>query len=332
MAWPWTVSRDPQDGDGGPELRVALARAAAWSRRTASRTAGVMASVTALRPVGMRTRRPGPARGASAAFGSPAVTASVTATRAATVPAAAPVAPPVMTPARTRRFPTRLAVPVLAVMTAVAVLLAWATIHVAARGLAAGEAAGQRIGGPLVIPAPRHAGGLPRRFGPITDPAARSIVTEFRQRFGAVGAGLVADARRAAASGNRSPGRDITAAWTSGLYGEPGRLDPQTYRSSWIMYLGLDATGRLGRPAETVARLMMRVLGPYARVGPWPVAAGHRGGSANCTVAWLGQTSVAVCGWASGHTIGALASPVRDTSVRELAALMVRMRFDLQRA
>jgi non-ribosomal peptide synthetase component F len=48
-------------------------------------------------------------------------------------------------------------------------------------------------------------------------------------------------------------------------------------------------------------------------------------------VAWLGQTSVSVCGWATDHTIGALASPVRDTSVRELAAMLTQMRYDLQR-
>jgi hypothetical protein len=97
------------------------------------------------------------------------------------------------------------------------------------------------------------------------------------------------------------------------------------------MYVGMDATGALGRPAEVVARLMTGLLGPDAVVGPWRVTAGHRGGSANCTVAWLGQTSASVCGWATDHTIGALVSPVRDTSVRELAAMLTQMRYDLQR-
>jgi hypothetical protein len=75
---------------------------------------------------------------------------------------------------------------------------------------------------------------------------------------------------------------------------------------------------------------MMAILGPYTKLGPWRVAAGHRGGSANCTIAWLAQTRVSLCGWANEHTIGALASPTRDTSVAELATLMIKMRFDLR--
>jgi hypothetical protein len=224
-----------------------------------------------------------------------------------------------------------LAVPFLALMAAAAIVLAWATVQVAERGVTATRQAAMTVGGPLVRPAPRDAGGFPRRFGVITDPAAKSIVSEFRHRFGVVAAGLVADARRAAdPAGTAQPARQITGAWTSGLYGEPGHLDPSTYRPSWVMYVGMDATGALGRPAEIVTRLMTGLLGPYAVVGPWRVTAGHRGGSANCTVAWLSQTSVSICGWATDHTIGALVSPVRDTSVRELAAMLTQMRFDLQ--
>jgi hypothetical protein len=73
------------------------------------------------------------------------------------------------------------------------------------------------------------------------------------------------------------------------------------------------------------------LIGPLGPVSPWPVAAGQRGGSANCAMAWLGHTSVSVCGWATDHTIGALVSPARETTVRELATLMVKMRNDLQR-
>jgi len=47
-------------------------------------------------------------------------------------------------------------------------------------------------------------------------------------------------------------------------------------------------------------------------------------------IAWLAQTRVSACGWANDHTIGALASPTRDTSVAELATLMIKMRFDLR--
>jgi hypothetical protein len=47
-------------------------------------------------------------------------------------------------------------------------------------------------------------------------------------------------------------------------------------------------------------------------------------------VAIVGRTQVAMCGWATRYTIGALLSPTRDTSVTELAVLMSRMRPDLQ--
>jgi hypothetical protein len=76
---------------------------------------------------------------------------------------------------------------------------------------------------------------------------------------------------------------------------------------------------------------MMGILGHWSKIGPRPVLAGHRGGAANCTVAWLASTSVAVCGWATDRTMGVVASPLRDTGVRELAALLLKMRYDLQR-
>ena len=294
MAGQWTISRDRPHGEAETDLRATIGPEAR-SRRLRLRQLGRMRS--SLVTVGKQSA------GAAA-----------------------------------RRESSRLrawcAVPLLAAMTAVAVLLALATYRFADRAVAVGQQAAKRVGGPLVIPAPRVAAGFPRRFGVISDPAALAIVSEFRQRFRAEGAALVSDARRDAsprAGGNPAAGGRIAASWTSGLYGEPGHLDPQTFRPSWIMYLGLDTTGILGRPSGTIASLMTRLLGPYSLVGPWPVAAGHRGGSANCMVAWLGQTSVSVCGWATDHTIGALVSPVRDTSVRELATLMIKMRFDLQR-
>ncbi|HYS31509.1 MAG TPA: hypothetical protein VEM58_04555, partial [Streptosporangiaceae bacterium] len=123
----------------------------------------------------------------------------------------------------------------------------------------------------------------------------------------------------------------LTAVIPSGLYGEPGHLDPVTNRPAWILYDGFDATGRLGQPGTTVTSLMMGILGKWSKVGPWRVPAGHRGGAANCTVAWLASTSVAVCGWATDRTMGVIASPVRDTGVRELATLLLKMRYDLQR-
>lgn len=236
---------------------------------------------------------------------------------------------------------TRRAVVILAVMTIMAVVLTWATVSIASRGIADSEAAVSISGGPLVIPAPGVAGGLPLRLGSISREGAGPIVAELRRRFGAVAAGLIADARRpaaAAAHGSSASqtsqagaaARPVTASWTSGLYGQPGHIDPVTGRFAWVMYLGLDATAKLGTPSDVVGRLMLVILGPDAKVSRLQVAAGQRGGSANCAIAWFARTKVSVCGWASDHTIGALASPARDTSVAELAMLMIKMRLDLQ--
>ncbi len=173
-------------------------------------------------------------------------------------------------------------------------------------------------------------------------------MAELRHHFGAVAAALIANARRAAAAaaaqGSRAAGTSqagaaaapngrahpVRASWASGLYGQPGHIDPVTGRLAWVMYLGLDANAKLGIPSHVVARLMLGILGADAKVVRWRVAAGQRGGRASCTVAWLAHIRVSVCGWASDHTIGALASPTRDTSVAELATLMIKMRLDLQ--
>src|SRR5262249_38185456 len=156
---------------------------------------------------------------------------------------------------------------------------------------------------PLVVPAPRHAGGLPRRFGSISRGGAVPVVAELRQRFGALGAGLIADARRAEAAAARAHGavssgssqarrapqahdataRPVGAAWTAGLYPQPGHIAPVAGRPAWVIYLGFDATAKIGIPHDVVARLMMGILGRNSKIGPWRVAAGHRGGSANCT-------------------------------------------------
>jgi hypothetical protein len=316
LAGPWTISRDRRNGEDGGDLRAALSQVGSWSwrtlltrppspRRTPVRRGGRLGAGLAgrrraarFRPISRRGRR------------------------GATISAD----PQVRGTARTIR--TRQAVSLLVVMVIAAALLTWATVSMARRGIASSEAAIRTSAGPLVIPAPRIAGGLPRRFGSISQEGARPIVAELRQRFGAVGAGLVAEARRAAAAG---PVRPVRAAWTSGLYAQPGHLDSVTARPAWVMYLGLDATAKIGIPHDVIARLMMGILGRNSMVGPWRVAAGHRGGSANCTVAWLAHTQVAVCGWASDHTVGAFASPTRATNVEELATLMIKMRFDLQK-
>jgi hypothetical protein len=324
LAGPWTISREREDADGGTKLPAAISQPGTRPRRA-----------LAIRLPGMRPVRPvRPVIPFLPVLPTTVLSPPVPAQPAGQPPPASlgPPAKPAAASRGERRIRTGWALTLLAIMTAAAVLLAWATISIAERGVAASHAAGKRSAGPLVIPAPKSAGGLPMRFGSTAAPGSAAIVTELRHRFGAVGYRLVADARKAAETGgNARAATKITAAWTSGLYGQPGHLDPATNKPAWVMYLGLDATAQVGAPADSVGRLMLGLLGPYAKIGPWRVSAGHRGGAANCTVAWLGQTMVGVCGWATNHTIGALASPLRDTSVAELATLMISMRYDLQR-
>ena len=323
MAGPWTVARERQDA--GADLRATLTPAGTRSSRTLfTRLPGLRPPRPITLPDGARW----PGHPADLPVGGPG-----------SGPAGGPLGPAspagLASPAdpgslRSRSLRSRSAAALLALMLAAAAVLAWATVSIAESGIASSQAAARKAAGPLVIPAPKLAAGLPRRLDSAGAPGAGAIVTELRQRFGSVGSGLVADARKAAEAG-KLPGKsakDITAAWTSGLYGQPGHLDPATNKPAWVMYLGLDATARFGSPAKTVGRLMLSILGPYAKIGLWRVRAGHRGGAANCTVAWLARTRVGVCGWASDQTIGAIASPIRDTSVGEL---MVRMRYDLQR-
>jgi hypothetical protein len=218
------------------------------------------------------------------------------------------------------------ALPLLALMAALAVLLAWATISLAQRGVAASAASGKIIGGPLVAPAPRSAGGLPRRFASAPDPADQAIIRQLQQRFDAVTGRLLSAARRA------HGGRTVAAIRPGGLYGQPGHLDPVTSRPSWVLYMGMQSAAGLGRPIDSVGTLMMGFLGKYSKIGPWPVATGHRGGQANCTVAWFASTEVSLCGWATANTVGVVASPTRETSVAELSIVLIQMRYDLQRA
>ncbi len=311
MAGPWTVARERENP--GTDLRTTLSRVGTRSSRALfTRLPGVRPP----RPITLPGHPGGrPKQTSAPPDGLPGTRRHPD----AAIP-------------RSSRLKTRWAATFLALMLGAAAVLVWATISLAARGIASGEAAARREAGPLVIPAPKSVAGLPRRFGTIDEPGAAPIITELRQRFGSVGAGLVAGTRDAAEAG-KLPGRtaqDITAAWTSGLYGQPGHLDPATTRPAWVMYLGMDANAKLGLPSVTISRLMLGILGPYSQSGHWQVRAGHRGGAASCTVAWLAQTLMGVCGWASDHTIGAIASPIRATSVAELATLMVTMRYDLQ--
>lgn len=293
MAGPWSISRDRRDREAGLNLRDVLDRA----RSRAAHTPFIG------RLPGTVRRQP-----RAIAIGSP---------RAAHMGRA---------PGAKLTIRAWWAIPVLAVMTAVAVLLTWATASLAQGGIAASRASSAISGGRLVAPAPRTAGGLPLRVGTTEDPADHAIISQLERRFAAVSSQLLAAATaHGTAAGSAAPVR------VSGLYGEPGHLDPLTSRPSWIIYLGAGSPARFGQPSVTIGALMMGILGKYSKIGPWPVAAGHRGGQANCTVVWLAGTEVSVCGWASDRTIGIVASPARQTSVGELATLLIKMRYGLQR-
>lgn len=219
-----------------------------------------------------------------------------------------------------------MAIAVLMVITALCVALGWATVSVVNRGLAAANPGSAAIAGPLVAPAPRVAGLFPRRYGKVPDPVEQQLIDEFGARFYAIASG---QAESTAGSGSAA-GSAATVVRPSGLYGEPGHIDPATGRPAWIMYLGLGSSRMLGDPASTMARLMSSVQGPASQVGYWHVRAGARGGSTDCTVAVFDQVPVSVCAWTTARTAGAIMSPLRDTTVQELAVIMVTMRYRLQ--
>jgi hypothetical protein len=165
--------------------------------------------------------------------------------------------------------------------------------------------------GLLATPAPAFAATLPRRY---ETPANQSIllaVAQFRQRFAVLVGG--------------SP-----APYPAALYGEPGRVNPVTGATGWVMYLGYNSRAGLGPPTVTTARLMAGLMGGATRPHPWAAAAGPLGGSALCSGAVIGLTPMSVCVWATGQTAGALMAPAAVTTGSELAALMLAMRPSLQ--
>ena len=293
LARPWSVSRDRPEPERGQNLQAMLGRA--WPRPARAPQAGQTpgAVLAGRRLDDIWARRPGGLRHLHSAL---------------------------------RRSRAWWAIPLIGLMTAAAVLLTWATASLAEGGIRASQAATAISAGPLVAPAPRSAGGLPLRLYTNQDRADQLIITQLKQKFSAVSSRLLAVAAR-----HGGPAASAGVIRPSGLYGEPGHLDPLTSRPSWVMYLGLQSPASLGQPASTIGTLMMGILGKYSKIGPWPVAAGHRGGQGSCTVAWLGNTDVSVCGWASGRTVGIVASPARETSVGELATLLIKMRYGLQR-
>jgi hypothetical protein len=202
----------------------------------------------------------------------------------------------------------RKAVALLAAMALACGVLAWATVSMASAALKGGN---RPAAGRLVNPAPLVAGLLPLRQGPVRQQSTRALIAEFGRRFDAVTGGQ---------AGVRP----------HGLYGEPGHIDAVTGSTAWIMYLGLDAAHRIRTPSLAVSHLMTGLLGPFKSGSLTPVAPGARGGQAQCTVAVMDLTQVAICGWVAGRTTGALMSPLRDTSLGELAVLMRAMRLNLE--
>lgn len=289
---PWTISRDRPDGEPSQDLPALLGRIRSRAARASV--------VRRLAGAGANARRLGAVRSRQPRSPGPA-------------------------PGARRPVRARWAIPLIALLTAAAVLLTWATVSLAQRGAAASRATASIRGGLLVTPAPRSAGNLPRRFGMTPNPADQRIMTRLGHRFAAVSDRLLAAASRA------DPARPVTANRPGGLYGQPGHLDPVTARPSWVVYLGMQSSAKLGSPVDTIESLMTGILGKYNKIGPWPVPAGHRGGQADCATVWLAGTKVSACGWATDRTIGIVASPALETGTGELATLLVRMRYDLQR-
>lgn len=202
-----------------------------------------------------------------------------------------------------------MAIPALALLVAAALALVGIGIGIVRAGLnwTSGDAAAAI---PLAEPAPALAGGLPKRDEPVHSIVIQQLISRFARRF-------------TAASGS-------LAGRPSAIYREPGTVDLTTDEAGWVMYLGHNSAASLGAPASTVGRVMALLIGKPAPGVSWPASAGPRGGSARCGNALFGTTAVALCVWATDHTIGALMSPIADTRGKELGVLMPLMRLDLQ--
>lgn len=206
---------------------------------------------------------------------------------------------------RPRRW---VAVPVLALLVVAGLALTSVIVGLvrAEMNAASGAAAASS---PLVVPAPAVAGGLPRRYLPVREPATLQLIAEFIRRFTTVAGSYT--------------GRPAA------LYREPGAIDIAN-EQGWVMYLGHNSAASLGTPNVTIGRVMAALTATSAPETSWPTAPGPRGGSAQCALTLLGTTTVTLCAWATEHTIGALMSPTAETKRNELAVLMRVMRLDLQ--
>ncbi|HUD38730.1 MAG TPA: hypothetical protein VMR14_17650 [Streptosporangiaceae bacterium] len=212
-------------------------------------------------------------------------------------------------PSRPRRVRTIVAVPVLVGLVIAALALIGVIIALAGVGFstAIGSTA---AASPLAVPAPAVAGGLPRHYQPVRNPATIILIHDFVQRFDTTSGSQVGQ--------------------PSAVYREPGSLDPVTDQPGWVLYLGYNSRSDLGSPTATVSRLIASLIQTSTPESSWTAEPGKRGGSARCAIALIDNTTVSVCAWATDRTYGALLSPTSDTRGNELAVLMPVMRLDLQ--
>jgi hypothetical protein len=200
----------------------------------------------------------------------------------------------------------------LAAILLLALALLGVTVQLAMRGFATEPAADiVASAGPVLALAPPLAGGLPRHYPAERNPGTEIAIAQFRRRFAVVL-------------------NDATTPYTAGLYSQPGRVDVITGLPAWVMYFGVNVRTSAGDLPVSLSAMMASLAGPGANDRAWQVNAGSDGGTAQCVVTVIARTQLSICGWATDGTRGALMSPTRDTSVRELAVLMTLMRPDLQ--
>ena len=213
-------------------------------------------------------------------------------------------------PARQRRYSAKVAVPVLLGLVVVAAGLVLVIVKLAGLGFNSATGAGAQAS-PLANPAPPYAGGLPRHYQPETNPTTIALIHDFAQRFASSVAGKY--------SGQ-----------PSGIYREPGAIDPSTDQPGWVMYLGYNSSSNLGATQATVGKLMASLIKTTAPRASWAASPGQLGGTARCAITNLDRTTVTICAWATERTYGAVMSPTSDTRGQELATLLPQMRLDLQ--
>jgi hypothetical protein len=176
------------------------------------------------------------------------------------------------------------------------------------------SAPGPRPTSRILVPAPAAAGGLIRDYT-AERTTYRTALANIQSRFSRAATG-------------------VASSFAVAVYDEPGHADPITKGPVRVVFLGINAASGSSDPSGDVKSflggLAASVAGRAVVGNPTSVPAGPGGGSAECIVTTTLTAQGDICAWATDWTMGTLIIPGRDTSMSQLAAIMRRVRPDVE--